>query len=999
LDFDTPFNIFTGVTATGNNGVDYTSQMAFNTTSTAISPDGTLDTKNVGVHAVRYIVTVGTLVATRWRYITVNEPEGVEGEMLVNPNFDLGTAGWDSPSVVYIADGAAMTLSVDNGALKAEVVSGANPYTPRFGQMNVPFEAGKTYEISFDAKSSVVKPINLQVGELLNGAPYFTDFKPGLTVHRTIGLEWARYSYKFTMNQDNQRGGVLFELGTVDGQDIDATMWFDNIAIVESTPDEDTIAPVLSGTKPAIELAVNATFDPAKGVTAFDATDGDLTSAIVITFEDKDGNPITAINTGVPGTYYVIYTVEDAKGNKAEFVTEVTVKSLNFSDVNLVANPSFEQELNETTPEWKVWSQFWGNAPIVAAGIDTVSGVYNVGITNGGGDAAWAVQIQSGLMPLVQGETYRVKFTASSSVARNITVAVGWSDESSNYTQFGRRDGIAITTEPASYEFIFTVTPDSHEAMITFELGSQEGFAEGVVTLYDVALQQAVPEENKLDFSAINLIANPSFNSELNPENPEWKVWSQDWGNAPIVAAGIDTVSGVFNVGITNGGGDAAWAVQLQTAFMFLEQGKTYRVQFTASAAVARNINVAVGWTNPDNYAWTEFGRMNGIAITTEPELYEFVFTVAPESHNVILAFELGSQEGFAEGVFTLYDAAINQAVEFSDINLLPNGSFTSPLNETTPEWHIWSQDWGNAPVVAGAIDTVAGIYTVGISNGGGDAAWAIQLQSAYITLQQGQTYRVRMTMSASVARNVNVAIGWTNPDNYAWTEFGRMNGIALTTEATVYEFVFTVAPETHEVILVVEMGSMDGFAEGVVTIHEAVLNEAIDFQNVNLLANPSFESPLNETTPEWKVWSQNWGNAPTVVGAIDTVQGVYTVDITNGGGDAAWAIQLQSAFVTLEQGTTYRVKVTMSASAARTVNIAVGWTNTNDNSWTEFARMNAVELTDKAATTTIIFTAAPATHEVILVVEMGSMEGFAEGVVTVYDAAINAAVVAAPVE
>ncbi|HRY78713.1 MAG TPA: carbohydrate binding domain-containing protein, partial [Candidatus Izemoplasmatales bacterium] len=227
----------------------------------------------------------------------------------------------------------------------------------------------------------------------------------------------------------------------------------------------------------------------------------------------------------------------------------------------------------------------------------------------------------------------------------------------------------------------------------------------------------------------------------------------------------------------------------------------------------------------------------------------------------------------------------------------------------------------------------------------------------------------------------------------------GRMNGIAITTEAVVYEFVFTAAPETHEVILVVEMGSMEGFAEGVVTIHEAVLNEAIEFQNVNLLANPSFESPLNETTPEWKVWSQNWGSAPTVVGAIDTVAGVYTVDITNGGGDAAWAIQLQSAFVALEQGTTYRVKVTMSASAARTVNIAVGWTNPDNNAWTEFARMNAVELTDEAGTTTIIFTAAPATHDVILVVEMGSMEGFAEGVVTVYDAAINAAVVPAPVE
>lgn len=54
LEFDAAFNIFTGVTATGNNDVDYTDQITFNTTSDAIALDGTLDTTQVGVHAVRY---------------------------------------------------------------------------------------------------------------------------------------------------------------------------------------------------------------------------------------------------------------------------------------------------------------------------------------------------------------------------------------------------------------------------------------------------------------------------------------------------------------------------------------------------------------------------------------------------------------------------------------------------------------------------------------------------------------------------------------------------------------------------------------------------------------------------------------------------------------------------------------------------------------------------------------------------------------------------------
>ena len=77
--------------------------------------------------------------------------------MLINPDFSAGTGGWTDPAVNYVADGAAMEITAEDGALKVDVVAGSNVYTPRFGQMNVPFENGKTYEITFRAKSSVEK--------------------------------------------------------------------------------------------------------------------------------------------------------------------------------------------------------------------------------------------------------------------------------------------------------------------------------------------------------------------------------------------------------------------------------------------------------------------------------------------------------------------------------------------------------------------------------------------------------------------------------------------------------------------------------------------------------------------------------------------------------------------------------------------------------------------------------------------------------------------------
>ena len=202
------FNFLTGVTATGNDEVDYTDLITITTTSSAVNVDtGELDTLQTGVHFARYEVVVGEgeseVVARHSRYITVKAPTVEEGQMVVNPDMTDSISGWNDPSVVYIADGASMTLSHEDGALKAEVVAGSNFFTPRFGQVNVPFENGKTYEVSFRAKSSVEKEIALQVGELLPAAPWYVDFLPE-TIYRTIGTEWTTYSYKFTMRQPEE---------------------------------------------------------------------------------------------------------------------------------------------------------------------------------------------------------------------------------------------------------------------------------------------------------------------------------------------------------------------------------------------------------------------------------------------------------------------------------------------------------------------------------------------------------------------------------------------------------------------------------------------------------------------------------------------------------------------------------------------------------------------------------------------------------------------------
>ncbi|MBU1093998.1 MAG: carbohydrate binding domain-containing protein [Firmicutes bacterium] len=327
LAFEANFNILDGVTALGNDSVDYTADITYVTTSAVLDGD-VLNTSVTGNHAIRYEVSVDGIVAQHWRYITVTPPQAVEGEMLVNPDFANGTAGWDSSDVVYNADGSSMTLSTEDGALKAEVVAGTNVYTPRFGQMNVPFEQGKAYKVSFDAKASVEKIINLQVGELLSGAPYFTDFKPGQTEHRTITTEWANYEYSFMMTLDNPRGGVLFELGAIGGVAVDGTLWFDNILIEETTITGDSVLPAISGVKATTNILIDSTFDPLTGVTASDNIDGDITASIEVAIYSVVGEVetlVTTIDTSAEAVYRIVYTVSDAAGNETVAETVATI--------------------------------------------------------------------------------------------------------------------------------------------------------------------------------------------------------------------------------------------------------------------------------------------------------------------------------------------------------------------------------------------------------------------------------------------------------------------------------------------------------------------------------------------------------------------------------------------------------------------------------------------------------------------------------------------------
>jgi len=739
VEFDVDFNFLTGVTATGNNGQDFTSSITLSSISTAVNTTtGVLDTTRTGVHTVQYRVQSGTIVATKFRNVTVQQPESTGG-MLLNPDFSLGTAGWTDPGVVYNESGSSIAFDIEEGALKVVVVASPVPYAPRFGQMNVPFEIDTTYEVSFRAKSSAVKPINLNAGELLTSAPWFVDFKPGQPEIRTIGTEWATYSYTFTHRLDNQRGGILFELGTVSGQKVDATMYFDDITIEEATAGPDVTPPNFSGVVSSVSVLVGSTYDPLNGVTALDIVDGDLTDAIAVEILDSNNAVVNAVNTSAPAVYTVNYFVEDAAGNEATAQTTVNVVSLAFRNENLLANGSFGTAVGD---EWSFWSQDWGTAPVVNRSQNVEAGTYSLDITNGG-EASWAIQMNHVGAELVEGQTYRLSFTGSATVARKFSAA--FDTGAPSYDNYARKNGFELGTTSSTVDHVFTVTKATGVIRLTIEFGAQDGFANGVVTLSEVRLQR---------LEATPLVSDSKF------AMTGWRHFINDW-DGTVATSGI--VNGEYKMTITKTVGlnpnadnwklqiiqdNVAFGETVDNGRMNLTAGKSYTLSFDMYASQAISVTTFIGapgvWVN---YV-PEANRVN--AVTTSKQTITIpVSTVgATLNGNEKLSFEFGSS-------FSNFESG-NEFVAIDNV-VLKEGNTVLPN------------------VINGDMNAILGGHTFFTENGGamtrganggasidvpalGGAAYQPHYYYIFPTLAKGN-YEVKIVLTSSVTRDLRFNI------------------------------------------------------------------------------------------------------------------------------------------------------------------------------------------------------------------------------------------------
>ncbi|WP_447003283.1 glycoside hydrolase family 9 protein [Saccharothrix isguenensis] len=140
-------------------------------------------------------------------------------ERLINGTFSSGADPWWAS--------AGVSNRVVNGELCATVTGGTvNPWDSLIGQNGVPFEAGQSYTMSFDAYASVARPAAAVAGEGVS--PYRQIAKHDVALTTTK----QRFSFTFTSELDFPDAGpgqVTFHLGA---QAADTTVCVDNVSLI-----------------------------------------------------------------------------------------------------------------------------------------------------------------------------------------------------------------------------------------------------------------------------------------------------------------------------------------------------------------------------------------------------------------------------------------------------------------------------------------------------------------------------------------------------------------------------------------------------------------------------------------------------------------------------------------------------------------------------------------------------------------------------------------------
>ena len=451
------------------------------------------------------------------KFEPTNEPDE-SGNYIKNSTFAEAEDLTDDINWKFLTvlDGAAKAEIKDNSMVIKTENAGAVDYSVQLVQANVPFEKGATYEVSFDAKASKNRKMNVDVKAPDRGyQSYMKTMVPELTT------EMKHFSTQFVMKADSDVNGRLeFNMGNAGLGDI----VLKNVVVKKTAePDpnakeEKTILAngscIYNGsfqeginhlgywdiTPEGADIKVTGLSDGRRLVTegkSVTISQSDLAfkegTAYALSFDAYAQNGATVVATVGGNTYKV--NVE-AGNEKKDYVvkipatakfTDKTVSlniegAISLDNVKMVEDAKIKNgSFNDNLSGYEVYVDSAAKATVVVDSLKE-NNALDVTVDDTGADD-WRIQIKQNNVLLEKGKKYKLSYEAKSNIDRKIRVvmqggeALGWPVYSEHSDDQDANDGIVtLTSEYQKFteEFIMTEETDA-KAFLSICLGNVGG--------------------------------------------------------------------------------------------------------------------------------------------------------------------------------------------------------------------------------------------------------------------------------------------------------------------------------------------------------------------------------------------------------------------------------------------------------------------------------------------------------------------------------------------
>ena len=563
-------------------------------------------------------------------------------------------------------------------------------------------------------------------------------------------------------------------------------------------PDEENVAPVISGVANTATTVAGEEFDALQGVTASDAEDGDLTASVTVesipdlTFTDGVATP------SMPGSYELIYSVVDSDGAEGNAYCTLTV-----TRAAAEAKELYSFDFSDVTPaesDKRGWTANIDESVEGTAELKQGAYVFDIASLGEAGDGS--VTLNKVIEDPVAGD-YELFVWAKSTVPTYMhVIAEDASTDDWKGIGGGYNLKVGETTQALSAKFTLGEDNMTDALDLRLHMGkitpnpenpddtSADAFS---LSIEKIALYCTTGTETRVD------LYSQTFDTDAS------SVTTQAGDGA---AASVSAEGGAAKVDITSyhdEGAGGVWSlkVDLSLANVAIEEGAKYgySLKVTAESAQSGELLVESG----DAGVRADFNSFSVAAGETK-EVTRVFTAEAGIASGPVLRFQIGNPEaGVTSNVLTLDDVVFYRLDgdkrtdrTLQDRFLLFGAGSSNELNEEKPYEVFNGSDDSASQLGIGTMYVEDGKLVYHIEQAG-EADWHNKLVLGYkanpLVLPGNSYYTFIIKIKASAPVTFNFYVHDLNAIDWDSGLLVRENGVSIGTEEVTLEYKTTNAP------------------------------------------------------------------------------------------------------------------------------------------------------------------------------------------------------------